>query len=162
MAATLAIILLPILYTVSLSFTNYIVWKPNETAFVFLQNYRAVWGDEIFLQSLRHTVVWIVGVIALQLLLGFTAALFLNRDFPGRGIVRSLILIPWVTPSVITGLMWRWMYDGNSGLINDLLVRAGIIERYVPWLAQSTTSLPASQRRTHSARPSMGGSGMNA
>ena len=143
MTATIAIILLPILYTISLSFMNYIIWKPADTSFVFLRNYRTVWGDDIFLESLRHTLVWIIVVIALQLLLGFSTALYLNREFVGRAVARSLVLIPWVTPSVITGLMWRWMYDGNSGLINDLLVRAGIIDRYVPWLAQSSTALPA-------------------
>jgi multiple sugar transport system permease protein len=54
-----------------------------------------------------------------------------------------LILIPWVTPSVITALMWRWMYDGNNGVINDLLVRIGFLNSYFPWLANSSTALPA-------------------
>ena len=141
--ATLGIILIPIVYTISLSFMNYIIWKPGEIEFVLFENYRMAWEDEIFRISLGNTVVWIVGVIGLQLLLGFGTALLLNRKFPLRGLVRALILIPWVTPSVITALMWRWMYDGNSGLLNDLLVRIGLIDQYVPWLAQSTTSLPA-------------------
>lgn len=141
--ATMGIILIPIVYTISLSFMNYVIWKPGEMAFIFLENYRAAWEDEIFLISLGNTVVWIVGVIGLQLLLGFGTALLLNRDFPFRGLIRALILIPWVTPSVITALMWRWMYDGNSGLLNDLMVRLGIINQYVPWLAQGSTSLPS-------------------
>jgi len=84
-----------------------------------------------------------VGVITLQLLLGFATALLLNREFKWRGLARSLILIPWVTPSVITALMWRWMYDGNNGVINDLLVRIGLLKSYFPWLANSSTALPA-------------------
>ena len=141
--ATTLVILVPIVFTMSLSFMNYVIWKPNEIGFVGLANYRAVWEDEIFLISLGNTVVWIAGVIGLQLLLGFLTALILNQDFLGRGLARALILVPWVTPSVITALMWRWMYDGNTGVLNDLMVRLGLIERYVPWLAQSTSSLPA-------------------
>ena len=141
--ATLLIIFIPIVYTFGLSFMNYVVWKPQEIGFAWFQNYRAAFGDEIFWISFRNTIVWIVGVIGLQLLLGFAAAIFLNRTFGWRGLARALILIPWVTPSVITALMWRWMYDGNSGILNDLLVRIGILDHYVPWLAQNTTALPA-------------------
>ncbi len=140
---TLLIVFIPIVYTISLSFMNYVIWKPNEIGFIGLRNYIDAWADEVFRISLGNTFVWIIGVIALQLALGFVAALILNQRFPFRGVARALILIPWVTPSVITALMWRWMYDGNMGVINDLLVRSGMLERYVPWLAQSTTALPA-------------------
>ncbi len=143
LVVTIGIILIPIVYTVSLSFMNYVIWKPDEIGFIGLANYRNAWQDEIFIISLRNTLVWIVGVIGLQFLLGFATALLLNQEFRFRGLARALVLIPWVTPSVITALMWRWMYDGNSGVINDLLVRVGLIERYVPWLAQSETSLVA-------------------
>lgn len=137
------LVFVPIVYTVSLSFMNYVIWEPDETAFIGLRNYGAAWGDEIFRISLGNTILWIIGVIALQLALGFVTALILNVEFPLRGIVRALILIPWITPSVITALMWRWMYDGNTGVINDLLVRLGLIERFIPWLAQDSTALPA-------------------
>jgi multiple sugar transport system permease protein len=141
--ATVAIIFFPIIYAVSLSFMDYVIWKPDEMGFVGLKNYIAVWDDEIFLISLKNTFVWIFGVIGLQLALGFMTALILNQQFPMRGVARAIILIPWVTPSVITALMWRWMYDGNTGVLNDLLVRVGLLERYVPWLAQGATALPA-------------------
>ena len=140
---TVTIIFVPMLYTFGLSLFNYIIWKPNEIAFTGLSNYRAAFGDEIFWISLRNTAVWIVGVIGMQLLVGFAAALLLNRTFFWRGLARSLILIPWVTPSVITALMWRWMYDGNHGLINDILVRIGILDSYFPFLANNNTALPA-------------------
>jgi len=140
---TVAIIFVPMLYTVGLSFFNYIIWKPNDVKFIFLGNYRTALGDEIFWISVKNTIYWIVGVIGLQLVLGFAAALLLNRSFFWRGLARSLILIPWVTPSVITALMWRWMYDGNRGLINDILVRLGVLDQYFPFLANNNTALPA-------------------
>jgi len=140
---TLLIIFLPLVYTAGLSFFNYVIWKPDEIGFVLFGNYVKALGDEIFWISLRNTVIWIAGVIGMQLVLGFAAALVLDQHFFWRGLARSLILIPWVTPSVITALMWRWMYDGNHGLINDLLVKVGLLDQYFPWLANNITALPA-------------------
>ena len=143
MIVTIAIIFIPMLRTVSYSFMNYILYKPNDRAFNGFANYIQAFNDPIFWSSLLHTAIWIVGIITFQFLLGLVTALLLNRTFPFRGIARSLILIPWVTPSVITALMWRWMYDGNYGIINHLLVQAGLIERFIPWLADSSTALAA-------------------
>lgn len=140
---TVAIIFIPMLRTISYSFMNYVLYKPNEKAFNGLANYVQAFHDEVFWSSFWHTAIWIVGIIAFQFLLGLITALLLNRNFALRGIARSLILIPWVTPSVITALMWRWMYDGNYGLINQLLVQAGLISRFIPWLAESSTALGA-------------------
>jgi multiple sugar transport system permease protein len=141
--ATILIIFIPIVQTMILSFMRYVLYKPKDHAFVGFANYAAAMRDEVFWISARNTVTWIVGVVALQLALGFAAALLLNRDFWWRGIARSLIVIPWVTPSVITALMWRWMYDGNQGVINDLLVRLGVLRHYFPFLANGATALPA-------------------
>ena len=141
--ATIAIIFIPMFRTVSYSVMSYILYKPNDKAFNGAANYVQAFKDPIFWSSFFHTIVWIVGIIAFQFLLGLLTAVLLNRAFPFRGIARSLILIPWVTPSVITALMWRWMYDGNYGLINQLLKQSGLIERFIPWLANSSTALLA-------------------
>jgi multiple sugar transport system permease protein len=143
LGVTLLIVFFPIVQTAVMSLFNYVIWKPKDTRFIGLGNYLTALRDEVFWISVRHTLIWIAGVIVLQLLLGFITALLLNRDFKWRGLARSLILVPWVTPSVITALMWRWMYDGNRGVINDLLVRIGVLRNYFPWLANSSTALPA-------------------
>jgi multiple sugar transport system permease protein len=143
LSVTILIIFFPIVQTAVMSLFNYVIWKPKDTRFIGLGNYLQALQDEVFWISLKNTVFWIVGVIVLQLLLGFVTAMLLNREFKWRGLARSLILIPWVTPSVITALMWRWMYDGNNGVINDLLVRVGLLKSYFPWLANSSTALPA-------------------
>lgn len=143
LTATILIIFLPIVQTAIMSLFNYVIWKPKDNRFIGLGNYLQALKDEVFWISLKNTLYWIAGVILLQLLLGFVTAMLLNREFKWRGLARSLILIPWVTPSVITALMWRWMYDGNNGVINDLLVRIGLLNSYFPWLANSTTALPA-------------------
>jgi multiple sugar transport system permease protein len=143
MLATVLIIFFPMVRTILYSLTNYILWKPAETAFIGFENYRTALTDPVFYIALKNTVIWIAGIIAMQFGLGMVTALILNEQFAGRSLIRSVILIPWVTPSVITALMWRWMYDGNYGLINELLVRLGLLERYFPWLADSSTALGA-------------------
>ncbi len=141
--AAAIVVLIPIVQTGVMSFMKYLIYKPKDRGFIGLANYATAFSDPVFWLSVRHTIVWIAGVISLQLALGFAAALLLSRSFWWRGIARSLILIPWVTPSVITALMWRWMYDGNRGVINDLLVRIGFLSRYFPFLSNDKTALPA-------------------
>ena len=85
-------------------------------------------SDEVFWISLWHSAIWIVGVVGLQFLLGLAAALLLNQSFWWRGVARALVVVPWALPSVIIGLMWTWMYDFNVGVLNDILVRVGLID----------------------------------
>ena len=141
MIVTIGIIFIPMIRTITYSFTNYVLFKPNERHFSGLANYIEIFKDPIFRSSLAHTLIWIAGIILFQFLLGFATALLLNQNFFGKGIARSLILIPWVTPSVITSLMWRWMYDGNYGVINQILYKLNLIDEFVPWLANASTAL---------------------
>lgn len=141
LAITIAIIFLPMFQTITYSFSHYVLYKPQEKGFIGLENFKTAFTDPLFVSSLINTFIWIVGIVVFQFFLGFATALLLNRKFPGRGIARSLILIPWVTPSVITALMWRWMYDGNHGLINQLLSKAGLIKEFIPFLARTSTAM---------------------
>ena len=138
----LAVVTWPLLRAIWLTFQNFNVLRPARSTFAGLQNYVEVLNNPLFFTALKNSLLWVSGAVALQLLLGFVGALLLNRPFLGRGIVRGLLLIPWATPSVLVALMWMWMLDGNYGVINDLLRRFGVIEFYVPWLAQTRTALP--------------------
>jgi multiple sugar transport system permease protein len=133
----------PIFRSFNLSFFNYILWKPYDIRFIGLENYMNVLKDPAFKISLINTLFWVGLGVALQFVFGLVLALLLNQNFKGRGLTRSLSLIPWITPGILIGLIWQWMYDGNHGLINDLLVKMHIIREYVPWLAQANTALPA-------------------
>jgi multiple sugar transport system permease protein len=77
------------------------------------------------------------------LLLGLAAALLLNQEFPWRGLARALIIVPWALPSVVISLMWVWIYDSNYGVLNDFLLRLGLIATSIPWLADPATALYA-------------------
>ncbi len=141
MLMTMMIVFFPMFRTIVYSFSHYILYKPQEHGFIGLANYAQLFTDPLFYASLAKTVIWIVSIISLQFLVGFAAALLFNQVFIGRGIARSLMLIPWITPSVITALMWRWMYDGNYGLINQILSRLGLVDQFIPFLAQGSTAL---------------------
>lgn len=137
----LVVIAFPILRAIWLTFQNYNVLRPARTTFAGFDNYLAVLQNPVFWQALQNSVVWVVGAVSLQLLFGFIGALLLSQRFVGRYIIRGVLLIPWATPSVLVALMWMWMLDGNYGVINDILRNIGIIDRYVPWVAQPSTAL---------------------
>ncbi len=137
------VVLVPVINAFLMSFQNYDLRRPSAIAYNGLANYGKVLQDPIFWSSVSRTFVWVIYGVGLQFLFGFILALLLNQQFFGRGIIRSVSLIPWVTPGVLIGLMWRWIYDGNYGVLNDLLLKIGISDQFIPFLAQRSTSFPA-------------------
>lgn len=137
------VVFIPVVNAVSMSFQSYDLRRPSRIGFIGLQNYQDVLSDPLFWQSVWKTVLWVVIGVGFQFLFGFILALLLNRRFFGRGLVRSISLIPWVTPGVLIGLMWRWIYDGSYGVLNDILFRLGFIRDYIPFLARGDTAFPA-------------------
>jgi multiple sugar transport system permease protein len=137
------VVVFPVIRTIALSFSNYVVFDPDSLRFIGLGNFRAILDDEVFWISLWHSAIWIVGVVSLQFLLGLATALLLNESFWWRGLARALVVIPWALPSVIIGLMWTWMYDFNVGVINDILIRIGVLSAPIAWLARPDTALAA-------------------
>ena len=81
--------------------------------------------------------------VALVLVVGVLIALLLNEPFPARGLVRTLVLVPWAIPPVVNGLMWQWLYDAKVGVLNGLLVGLRIIPEYRGWLSRPTDALLA-------------------
>lgn len=137
------IVAYPIARAIWLSFHRLEILHPDLSQSVGLEHYRTLLQDPVLRIALENSVVWVVGVVLFQFLGGLVGAMILNRRFPGRAVVRGLALIPWATPSVLVALMWTWMLDGNYGLINDLLVKAKLLSRFQPWLAQPWSALPA-------------------
>jgi len=138
-----AVVFIPVLNAILMSFQSYDLRRPSDIAFIGFNNYIAVFKDTLFWQSVLRTVIWVVFGVGFQFVFGFCLALLLNKNFKGRGLVRSVSLIPWVTPGVLIGLMWRWIYDGSYGVLNDLLMKMHIIEDPIPFLARQGTSFPA-------------------
>ncbi len=139
----LTVVFIPAVNAILMSFQSYDLRRPMNIGFVGFNTYMTVLNDQLFWQSLWKTVQWVVLGVGFQFIFGFGLALLLNKKFIGRGIARSVSLIPWVTPGVLIGLMWRWIYDGNYGVLNDILLKLGIIHEKIPFLAQQATAFPA-------------------
>lgn len=139
----LAMVFVPAVNAILMSFQSYDLRRPSEIGFVGLSNYSDVLQDSLFWSSLWRTIIWVVFGVGFQFVFGFALALLLNSKFKGRGIARAVSLIPWVTPGVLIGLMWRWIYDGSYGVLNDLLLKLGWIHDKIPFLAQESTAFPS-------------------
>ena len=136
------ILLYPMLTGLFLSFQNRVLTRPLENGWIGLQNYINMFQDDVFWISIVKTFWWVVASVGFQLILGMATALLLNEKFPGRALARGLILIPWVMPSVVSGLMWAWIFDGTYGLANDVLMKLGLIDQFIPFLGDSKTAFP--------------------
>ena len=140
----IGVVFIPVIQAVLTSFQFYDLRYPNKTEFIGLQNYIDILtNDDQFWPSFGKTILWVLFGVGFQFLFGFILALILNREFRGRGVVRALSMVPWVTPGVLIGLVWRWLYDGNYGVINDLLIRMGIVDEGILFLTRMDTALPA-------------------
>jgi len=112
-------------YSIYLATRNISLIKPD-SIFVGLDNFRDLLKDERAWSSMWKTLKFSVSATVIELLLGLGLALFLNRSFPGRSVVRALLLIPMIMTPVVAGLIWRVFYDPNNGLINYYLGQIGI------------------------------------
>lgn len=144
---TLAVLALVILYPVldgmRISLMRMRLTSTSEPRYIGLDNYVDLFHDEKFWFTLRTTAIWTISNVIAQLVLGLALAVLLNERLKGRGLYRSIALIPYIVPSVAAALIWRWMYDGSSGIFNAILYRLGIIDAYKPWLGEVNTALPA-------------------
>jgi multiple sugar transport system permease protein len=122
----------------SLYSTSFISPVPK---FEGLSTYFRILSGPDFPVVVRNSLVWTVSVVLLQNLVGFAVALLLNQNLPGQGVMRSLVLLPWVLPGVVGAILWRFLYDPQLGLINSLLISFGLTDRGVAWLADSGTAM---------------------
>ena len=140
----LSVVIVPIFNAVGMSFQNYNLTRPNKMGWIGLGNYeKLLTKDPLFWSSMGRTLIWVLFGVGGQFLFGFMLALILNKDFRGRGVTRAVSLIPWVTPGVLIALMWSWMYDGNYGVINDVLMKLGIIQDKIAYLAKPASAMPS-------------------
>ncbi len=139
----LCVVFVPVVNAIIMSFQSYDLRRPNDIGFNGLANYIEAFGDTKFHSAFWGTLVWVIAGVGFQFLFGFALALLLNKRFKGRGVVRAVSMVPWVTPGVLIGLMWRWIYDGNMGVLNDLLLKLHLIDDKIPFLAQEGTAFPA-------------------
>lgn len=124
----------------SLYTTSFISPVPK---FAGLDSYRKLFADPTFWAVVRNSLVWTIGVVLLQNVIGFLTALALDRNVPGQGLMRSLILLPWVLPGVVAAILWRFMYDPQLGLVNSFVVGWGLVDHGIEWLGDVDLAMPA-------------------
>jgi multiple sugar transport system permease protein len=109
--------------------------------FIGLENYRQLlFNDPFFWQVVRNGFIFTIGSVLLKLLVGLIMALVLNQPLVFRGLWRGLLLMPWVAPTVVTALSWRWILD-LTGVLNLVLRDLGLMTSSIPWLAQYGTAM---------------------
>ncbi|MGV3713097.1 carbohydrate ABC transporter permease [Pseudolysinimonas sp.] len=128
-----ALIAFPLGFAVYLSFAE--LGNTFALDFVGFDNYRDLLAEPAtIVRAFGNTLRYALVVVALQLVIGFTAALLLNSRLRGRRWFRTALMMPWVIPSVIAALTWRWMFDPQAGVFNDILIRLGVLDGPQSWL----------------------------
>ncbi|MCS7463852.1 sugar ABC transporter permease [Paenibacillus doosanensis] len=132
----------PLVKSVAMSFTDYSLLSPV-SQWNHLDNYKQLLSSPDFYHSLKITLIYVACAVALDLLLGLTLALLLNRNIRFRGFFRSIVMIPWAIPTIVTALIFLWIYQSDYGVLNYALVSAGVIESNVNWLQSVDYALTA-------------------
>jgi trehalose/maltose transport system permease protein len=139
----------PLARSLWLSLTDASLAGTDAASFVGLRNYLAyadgIWfgvlADPDWWRAVVNTLLFTLASVSLEAVLGVGIALVLNAQFPGRGLVRAAVLVPWAVPTIVSAKMWSWMLNDQFGIVNDLLLRAGLIHTPLAWTADPLLSM---------------------
>ena len=135
----LAMILFPLVYTLRLSFYEWGMSNNIPLKWVGFGNFISLFTDERFIAAFLRTFLFSGGALAVEVLLGVSIAIFLNRDFVGKSLVKTLFLLPMVATPVAIGLVWTLIYEPTIGIANLLLMKLGLAP--LVWLGSGKTAL---------------------
>jgi multiple sugar transport system permease protein len=136
-----AIILYPFFVIVRLSLSNVSPFGQLR-GFVGWANYAGVLADPIFYGSLWRTLVWTVTVVGGTVLISVPVALVLQQEFYGRGIARTIVMLPWALSLAMAAILWQWSFNADYGMINGILQNLGLISGPIHWMARADTAFP--------------------
>jgi multiple sugar transport system permease protein len=129
------LVLFPVLYNAWLSLFDKHAFLPVQ-AFVGLKHYVYFAHDEEFWNSFEHGVVYAGATLVLQLAVGIPAALLLNEGFRGRNLLRGVVLFPYVIPTIVAVILWKWLLNDSYGLVNHWLMASHLVALPVAWLGK--------------------------
>ncbi|MDF2442071.1 MAG: multiple sugar transport system permease protein [Subtercola sp.] len=135
--------LYPVVQNVLMGFQDYTTatFYTGKAPFIGLDNYQAVISDATFWPTVRNTFVFVVCSVLAQFVLGMLIANFFKKKFPLGTTLRSLLLLPWLLPVIVSTALWRSLMDQDSGAINAILESVGIIDTGIPWLSSPAVAL---------------------
>jgi trehalose/maltose transport system permease protein len=131
----------PLLRTVFFSFTDATLENLRESNFIGIDNFINLARDQEWWQAVLNTFLIVAVSVPLETVLGMIVALILHRNFRGRGWMRAIVLVPWVIPTIVSARMWAWMLNDAYGIVNELLLKASLINEPIPWIASNSFSL---------------------
>jgi multiple sugar transport system permease protein len=133
----LLFIYLPVLRGIITAFTRYTMLDLSQTRFNGIDNFTAIFTNPNikFVRILFNTLIWVLVSLAGQFILGFTLALLLRKPFAGRGVYTGFVFYTWALSGFAIGLVWSWLFNGQFGVINDLLIRLGLIKTPIGFLS---------------------------
>ncbi|WP_245850942.1 carbohydrate ABC transporter permease [Paenibacillus herberti] len=133
-------IISPLIKSVLMSFTDYSLLAPEQNWNNFA-NYTELLRSSDFYHSLTVTLRYVVITVILDLVIGMSLAIVLNRNIRFRGFFRSIIMIPWAIPTIVSALIFMWIYQGDYGVLNYVLTNLGIIDDNINWLRSTDYAL---------------------
>ncbi len=122
----------PFVLGIWLSFTNTIIGRTG--SFVGLENYIDLFHSEVFRLTAFNTVLYTVVAVFFKLILGFGLAIVLNRDFKGKGLIRAIVLLPWIVPTALSTIAFWWIFDSNFSCISWFLMKTGLMNHPIDFL----------------------------
>lgn len=143
-AAILILVLVgvPFLNALWLSFHKKLLGAVD-APWIGLMNYASLIADASFWQAVRNTFVFTTGSIGTKLILGLLIALVLNEALPLRGVWRSIVMLPYAMPTLVSVLVWKWMYNDVAGVLNYLVSGAHLTDHQILWLGDPNIAMPA-------------------
>ena len=133
----------PALRGIVMAFQKVSAFDLAHTPFFGLENFRRLFAIKGFWTYWTNTFIWVVGCVSTELIIGFIVALLLQKDFVGKRVYESIIFIPWALSGFIVGIIFKWIFNGSTGLINDILFRLHLIEVPIGFLSTAKYALPS-------------------
>ncbi|WP_035485579.1 carbohydrate ABC transporter permease [Geminicoccus roseus] len=131
----------PLARTIWFSFTDANLSDMSAAQFVGLANFEYLLTDPDWWRSVWNTLFFTLVSVSLETALGLAIALALNMHMPGRGLLRTAVLIPWAIPTIVSAQMWAWMLNDVFGVINEMLILIGVIDQGIAWTANPDTAI---------------------
>jgi trehalose/maltose transport system permease protein len=138
-----AVVGYPVVRTLTLSFLHENLATGFQAEFAGLDNFGRIIGDSRLHNSLRTTLLFTVVSVGTEFLVGLLLALSVDSLIRWRGLVRVIFLIPWTLPTAVIAVLWTWVFNDQFGLLNTVLMRLGLMDSPVAWLAQPGTAMAA-------------------
>jgi len=142
MIILIVLLALPTVLTIVYSLYDVPASGASLGTFVGIENYQIIFASPVFWRSAQVTLSFSIGFVIFSTLIGLAMAMLLNQHFIGRGLARALLIIPWATPWLVIGILWKWFADGSVGGLNAVLLMLGVTQDYIPFLSDPNTALP--------------------